>query len=382
MLTHPDNRADIEDAQRSGKSPPALRFLYHGRPYSWHPNRLVARLQSWREYARWNDGLLECALEHHRSIGFDIAHHLTYSTWRVASPLWQMPIPFIWGPVGGVASYPLHLLGALSPSAVGLEVARNLSNITARRGRSLKNCAQKSATIFASNKETLAFLRPIRGSESGLHLLSPASFSPEKIRLFGGESFSPKPNGALQIFAGGSLVGSKGVAFALRALKLVKKHGVQFHFIVASDGPEVSFLKKQCSKLGLDSEVTFNNGYRGSAYADKLRESHIFLLPSFRENAPFTIMEAMLARCVPVVVNASAQGELVDDACGFLAPTDSARGIVEFLADSIVKLDQDRDLLAQMGMNAHIKIRDNYSQQQYLDTILTTYDSLASKPNR
>jgi hypothetical protein len=31
---------------------------------------------------------------------FDLAHHVTYSSWRVPSPLWQLDLPFVWGPVG------------------------------------------------------------------------------------------------------------------------------------------------------------------------------------------------------------------------------------------------------------------------------------------
>lgn len=377
VLTHEDNREGVEEAFRQGIVPEQLRVVYLGQPYRWHPNRLLARLQSWREYHQWNRQLLPAALDLHRQIQFDLAHHLTYATWRTPPSIWRLPIPFVWGPVGGVARFPVHLLPHLSPPAAAFELVRNLANEVGRASPELRRCVRRAAAVIASNYETLEFIRTLRETSQGLHLLSAASFSQDQIRFFAGSSSESKPPGALQLFAGGNLIGSKGVIFALMALRILKAKGIPFHFTVASGGPEIPRLKQKTKAWGLSDSVTFNLGYQGEAYAQALRRSHVFLLPSFRENAPVTIMEAMLARCVPVVVKASAQGEIVNESCGFAVPVTNTQAIVEGLTHALVTLHRDRTLLEQLGTSAQSRIRTCYSRENYLQRILSIYAAVA-----
>jgi len=53
VLTHPRQKASIQQAQLDGKISPRVKFLFAGKDYQWHPNRLIARLQNWIEYKKW-----------------------------------------------------------------------------------------------------------------------------------------------------------------------------------------------------------------------------------------------------------------------------------------------------------------------------------------
>jgi len=109
VLASTSERQAVERALATGEHP-GLSFTYFGKDAPYHENRLVARLQSWARYLTWTQQSLEIARALTAQQSFDIAHHVTYSSWRVPSPLWRLDLPFIWGPVGGAAEYPSHLL--------------------------------------------------------------------------------------------------------------------------------------------------------------------------------------------------------------------------------------------------------------------------------
>src|SRR5690606_33474414 len=53
-------------------------------------------------YRRWHRDALELARRLHGAVRFDLAHQLTMVGFREPGYLWQLGIPFVWGPVGGM----------------------------------------------------------------------------------------------------------------------------------------------------------------------------------------------------------------------------------------------------------------------------------------
>ena len=131
-------------------------------------------------------------------------------------------------------------------------------------------------------------------------------------------------------------------------------------------------------RLGLENEVILGEWLAGPDYVRELGESHIFLLPSFRENAPITIMEAMLAGCVPIVAHASAQAETVDDKCGYRIPVTSPRRMAEEMAQVILMLDRHREVIEERGSLARERIASRYTETYYRTKMTEIYESVLS----
>ena len=83
--------------------------------------------------------------------------------------------------------------------------------------------------------------------------------------------------------------------------------------------------------------------WTGADYLKELGESHVFLLPSLRESAGITMMEAMLAGCVPVVADCGGPAHIVTDDCGWKIPVGGRAGMIDALAEAIATLDRDRE---------------------------------------
>ncbi len=70
-------------------------------------------------YAAWQRAAYRAALDLHRDRPFDLAHQLNITGYREPGYLWKLPIPFVWGPVGGAADIPpgfFPIMSARRPS--------------------------------------------------------------------------------------------------------------------------------------------------------------------------------------------------------------------------------------------------------------------------
>lgn len=372
VLVSGRNRPDIERAQSEGLVPPNVHFAYTTRFQPWHSNRMKARLQSWTEYQDFSRDSLALARELHTSVGFDLVHHVTIATWRIASPLWQLGVPLILGPVGGNERFPFQLYPILSPSAMMFELVRSFSNLVSRNSPRIRKCARQAAHVLAANAETVDLLKQLRGRAAGVSLLSPAFYSQAKINAFMAAASGRNFQGPLRFFAGGMLEGRKGIALALQALARLKKQGLQFSYHVGGGGPEFNHMRRLAEQLGIKDNLVFDR-WSGAVYLQELGGSHVFLLPSLRESTGLTMMEAMLAGCVPVVADCGGPGHIVTPGCGYKIPVTSRKTMIDKLVAAISELDRNRSLLQQKGSLAAQRIATSFSEESYRKTINIIY---------
>jgi glycosyltransferase involved in cell wall biosynthesis len=372
VLTSAANKEAIESAVGSDNLS-GISFTFFGSRAPYHENRLVARFQSWLRYLNWIEESQRVAAQLHTRCGFDLVHHVTYSSWRVPSPLWSLGIPLVWGPVGGIAEFPVHLLGSLSATSASFELLRNAMNWQSFRSGSLRKCLCKASAIVCSNRETFAALQRVRGNADGMYILSPTFFTSDQMAFFRLDAAAKDPAVPLRCFAGGNMIGSKGLIFALDAITLAKQRGADIRLLIASGGPEIPYLKNAVRRMGLESNVEFHSGFSGAAYREQLHLAHVFLLPSFRENAPGTILEAMLAGCVPVIVDASAQGDIVNEDCGFKVPIRSACEISEGIAEALMQVYRNPELRIRKGRASSQLIGSRFNAESYVEAMDMIY---------
>lgn len=372
VLTSGRNRPDLDRALAEGLVPSNVRFSYANRFREWPPNRMKARLQSWTEYRDYSQDILALARTLHQSVHFDLVHHVTIATWRIPSPLWSLGIPMIWGPVGGNERFPPGLYPILSPSAMCFELVRTLSNLVSRNSPAVRKCARHAAHILAANPETETLLKQLRGRASGVSLLSPAFYSQSKIEAFTAAASGRDYQAPLRFFAGGMLEGRKGIALALPALARLKNQGLKFSYHLGGGGPEFNHVRRLADRLGLRENVVFSR-WTGAAYLKELAASHVFLLPSLRESAGLTMMEAMLAGCVPIVADCGGPAHIVTEACGWKIPVGSRSSMIDALAGVITTIDRNRELLHHKGSLAAQRIATGFSEDAYRRAVNETY---------
>jgi glycosyltransferase involved in cell wall biosynthesis len=373
VLTDIHNKKGWDEGERNGIIPPNIRVRFLRDRSACSENRLVAHLQSWLNYASFNRQVLTAAATWHKEVGFDLCHQVTIAAWRMPSPLWRLPIPFVWGPIGGAGYIPPAFRGMLSPASLWFERLRDWNTALALRSPAFRKCIEKTAVVFAANEETEELLRPFRG-ERPMFRLPIASISQEKSDAFRRPGAPVAlPEGPLRLFAGGNMEGRKGVSLALRALAQASRNGVDCRYTVAGGGPEVQALRSLAAELGIESIVNFHPGYSGLDYLKALHETDVYFLPSFRESTPLTLLEAYLAGCYPVVADTSAQGEIVRLAGGKAVPVESMESLINGLAEAVKWCAEHRRELPQLAAKSATRVAEYFSSERYDATLDQAY---------
>lgn len=382
VLTHAQQTESICQAQKKGEIPPSAKFIFFGSIIKWHPNRMIARWQSWLEYARWLKAASKKIASICNEYSIDLVHHVTITTWRMPPVRVPDAIPLVWGPLGGAGHFPWHLLNCMSYGAALFEILRNVTSQFLVRNPFLIKGSQRASCVLGASQESVLWMQKLVAPKTPVLKLSATFFSDSKIEEFKALFINRQMDVPLRAFAGGNLIGSKGVDLALRALKLAKVRNVIIPFTVASFGPEKEYLEKLAARLEILSQITFHAGFQGQEYQKALMEHSVFLLPSFREGSPGTILEAMLAGQIPVVVKASAQGEIVDSACGFPVRVGSKNRICEELAEALIRLHENTGLRKAMSKASHQKIQNEYCASHFEKKLEAAYQAALRKKQR
>lgn len=371
VLTDVHNMEGWQRAERQGEVPGNVRVRFLRKPTSTLQNRWLAHLQSWKNCSKFNGLVLDAARAWHAEVGFDLCHQVTVAGWRLPSPLWQLPVPFVWGPIGGAGVIPREFRKMLSPSGRLMEAIRDVNTSWSSRSRAFRNCMRGAAWVFAANEETETFLRPFRAGHPMKRL--PIASIPEETALRFARPAGSRSEGPLRLFAGGNMEGRKGVALALRAVAVAKDRGLALRYTVAGGGPDLPNLIALRRELGLEEEVEFHPGFSGDDYVKALHAADVYFLPSFRESTPVTLLEACLAGCYPVVADTSAQGEIVRLVGGSAVPTESVEQLVDGLAAALIWCHEHPEEVRRIAANAATEVARHFASTRYDDAIAEAY---------
>lgn len=372
VLTDIHNRKGWERGFAEGVVPANVKVRFLRDRSACSENRLIAHIQSWLNYRDFNRRVLEAARAWHVEEDFDLCHQVTIAGWRMPSPLWKLPIPFVWGPIGGAGYIPPAFRNMLSPSARLFERARDLNSWWSARSKAFRDCIHQTSVVFAANEETEIFLKPFRSGKP-LVRLPIVSISVEKAAAFSRPDGKDMSSGPLRLFAGGNMEGRKGVSIALRALAKAGAQGLEYRYTIAGGGPEIPSLRQLAEELKITANVEFHPGFKGADYIAALHDHHVYFLPSFRESTPVTLLEAYLAGCYPVVADTSAQGEIVRLAGGTAVPLSDIDGLINGLADALIKCDANRDYLRTENEKSIAILMQYFHSDRYDREIAAAY---------
>ena len=363
VMTHCSAADAIERKQKEGVAS-NVRFHFSGSNFQYYPNRLLARFQGWLKYRSWQKQCLETAKRLHQQYRFSLTHHITYATWRMPSQLWRLPVPFILGPIGGGSKIPGPFNSILSPSGRLFEFVRDTGTLFAKRSSALAQCCHQAAAVIAADYATKDFFR--RLGVRDVYTLSPAFFTEQHA-----DQFRRKPrldstaNPVLRIFAGGNLEARKGTQMSLRALAKIKNKGIPFYYTYGGWGPDLRAMRALADELGIKEQVNFHEGYSGDDYLQQLRQSDVYLLPSVREMAGITMMEAMMTGCYPIVLAGTGAGDIVEQAGGAAIRAETPDEAIHKIAQQLEQFHCNTTEMRRQAALAGENVRTMYSAQSY-----------------
>jgi glycosyltransferase involved in cell wall biosynthesis len=169
----------------------------------------------------------------------------------------------------------------------------------------------------------------------------------------------------------------KGVLDILRAVELLgPKIAVNFQLV----GPEreAGILQEVVSavRLGrLSPQVTIIGPAFGDDKIRLFREAAAFLLPSYAENFPLSVLEAAAAGLPVIATPVGATPEFFDDGVSaILVPP----GSPERIAAAVLRLLDSADTRAELGATARRMFLERLRREKIMESLVDIYDALLS----
>jgi glycosyltransferase involved in cell wall biosynthesis len=169
----------------------------------------------------------------------------------------------------------------------------------------------------------------------------------------------------------GRLGHRKGIFVLLEALAAVRSRFRHVVLLCGGDG-ELDRVRAEVVRLDLSDNVTLLGWVKGAAKDELLESSTVFVLPSFDEGVPMSILEAMAWGLPVIATPVGGIPEVVTDGReGLLV----APGDADALGEAICRLLVDADLRAQMGRNGRLRFQTDFSIQSVLEKLESIYRS-------
>lgn len=160
----------------------------------------------------------------------------------------------------------------------------------------------------------------------------------------------------------------KNIEMLVNAANIAVKKNPNILFIIAGTGDELPELKNLCAKYGIEENVKFL-GFVKDPYSI-FNAIDVNTLTSVSESFPYVILEA--AKMVTPTLSTRVGGidELIEDGVnGYLVDS----GDYETLAERIVSLSQNRELVQDFGNRIYEKVKTEYSTENMAREQYETY---------
>jgi glycosyltransferase involved in cell wall biosynthesis len=217
------------------------------------------------------------------------------------------------------------------------------------------------ATIETLGVKLSGKAETIRGSGVDLEVFSPR----------------PEPQGPATVMVPARLLNDKGIVEFVEAARILKHDGLTARFVLVGDAPEgnpATIPQATLDAWKAEGVVEFW-GFR-SDMPDVLGQSHLVVLPSYREGFPKALIEA--AACGRAVVTTDTPGcrdAVIENQTGKLVPVRDSHA----LAVAIRSLIEDHATRREMGVAARKHAEQVFSIDHVTRRHLDIYQDLSTR---
>jgi len=186
--------------------------------------------------------------------------------------------------------------------------------------------------------------------------------------------------GEVNVLFLGVLFQRKGVADLLQAVKKLADSKVleetHVRFQIGGTGPEEEKLKEYVADNHLEQYVNFLGWVDGERKLETLKNSQVFILPSYNEGLPIAILEAISFGMPVIATNVGSIAEAVlDEENGFLVTPGDIDGYV----NALHRLITDYSLRVSMAKKSRELAKQDYDEKKYFVKLMEVFQSVLCK---
>ena len=170
----------------------------------------------------------------------------------------------------------------------------------------------------------------------------------------------------------GCLGKRKGTYDLIEAMPKVINACPDVHFYFGGDG-EVEKCYLKCSEKGITDHVTFLGWVKGKEKIDMLKKCSIFVLPSYHEGMPMSVLEAMSYGLATISTAVGGIPQIIKDGKDGILIKPGNR---EQLSNKLIVLLQKPSLKEQLGKAGRDKIAEKFSSDHAVSDLVKVYQNV------
>lgn len=341
LVTHAHFRSHMEELP-AGTIPPSLTIVYVAQDPilgKFHEQLL----NSPAYYFKWQFKAFAVARRLVRQQRFDLAHHITWGTFRLPGLFPFLGLPSVLGPLGGAERAPMRLYAGLPWRERVKEFLRDGLIWVGRVDPFSLASLTAADLIYCKTRQTLAALAPwVKGKASLAQEIGAPSIVARADDSASAVDAQGRRTHPFQLLFAGRLIGLKGVHLGLRAVAKARQRGANVHYTVIGSGPMREHLLALADSLGLQEAVTFIPQIPQQELFARYAAADAFLFPSLHDSSGNVVLESF-SRGVPVIcLELGGPAEFVDARCGAVVPVGHASmdEVTTRMAETIVTFCQ------------------------------------------
>jgi len=315
--------ADVERWRREGPAVSGLDVVYVP------PTKVVRALDRaqhlpgcwylyYQAYRLWQKSALAEARLRHRENPFDIAHHVTIIGYREPGYLWQLGIPWFWGPISGAPMMPWAFVREMDMSGKLRWGLRNPANwLNMRVSRRCAAAARAAAKIWVVTPEDMRMVENLWKREATPMLETGTMARP------GARAKSRARDRVLRFAWSGFFHPRKALLLFIRAIGAAVAGGLrrgEVRFDILGKGGDEAPAKCLAARLGIAELIKWHGFLPQNHALEILATADVLVHTAIMEGTPHVVLEA-LSLGLPVICHDSCgMGTAVDHSCGIKIP--------------------------------------------------------------
>lgn len=372
VLTRPDESKQAIEAYLKSHPIPNLHFVYFTLPFWKDSLRWGQSGPMQVHYYLWQIQAYFVAKRLHDEIKFDIAHHVTFVKYSTPSFLSYLPIPFVWGPIGGGESAPMPFWTDFSPKNKVYESLRWLWRAVGELDFFTRKTAQRSELVYATTEDTAVRVRKL--GATNIKIAPETGMSPQDIEQLA--QCPPPISSPVRLIGIARLLHWKGFHLSLRAF--AQANLLNAEYWILGEGPELDRLKALAVDLGIADRVTLWGLQSRDEVLLKLGQCSALVHPSLHDSGGWVCLEAMAAGRPVICLDLGGPAQQVTAETGFKVPALDPEQTVTALAEAMIEIAENVDLRLQMGKAGRQRVKDYYSWEARGKYLAKTYEALRS----
>ena len=371
VLTRAENRPMIEAAKPMNASR-NIQFCYFHVP-RWDNSWKWEGVASQIHYYMWQLGIYGPMKKLHKGVAFDVTHHVTYVRYWNPSMLAMLPVPFLWGPVGGADYTPKGFASQYSPSGKIFDHMRNYSHRLGEKDPLVRRTARTSSLSLATTSDTALRLKCI--GATNVRLLGESALTKDEIGQL--SNIRLDKNLPMRFISMGRLLHWKGFHLGLQAF--AQSSLVNAEYWIIGDGPERKRLNKLADQLHVAARVKFFGNLSRTEALENLRACRVLVHPSLHDSGGWVCLEAMAAGRPIICLDHGGPATQVTPETGVKVPVLTPEQVITDLAEAMEMLANDIEKCAAMGQSGRERISAEFTWEHKADVINAYYKEICAR---